>query len=481
MSKVNPFTEFLNRYGNDYPRFVREMLQVEPDEWQTEVLRDICSGVRGISIKSCHGPGKSAVLSWGSIAFLLTRYPAKVVMTAPSSPQLFDALFAETRGWISNLPPFLKELLVVTSDRIALKSAPDEVFLSARTSRAESPESMQGVHSKNVLLLADEASGIPEEVFNAARGSMSGENATTILTGNPTRTSGFFFDTHNKLKEFWKTYWIFARKSPLAPSEEVKDGNHRQYGSDRVSEAFCREVAASSGEDSNEYRIRVLGLFPTTDDNTIIPRDVVEAAAYRDVVFDPQAEEIWSVDVARFGDDRTVLLKRAGSVVSDIQSWRGLDLMQTCGVVKAQFEVAEKKPSVICIDSIGVGGGVVDRLREQGLPVLGVNVSESPAIGNYRNLRAELWFRVKEWLVRRSCKIPKDESLISELCSVRYQYSSNGKIQVESKDEMKKRGLRSPDLADALCLSFAAPEASYLNGTAYRWTKPIQRNLRGLV
>jgi phage terminase large subunit len=476
----NPFDEFIKRYHGNPVAFVKEMLQVEPDEWQAEVMMDVARGERLISIASCHGPGKSAVLSWVSVWFLLTRYPSKAVQTAPSSPQLFDALFAETRSWISNLPPYLKELLDVTSDRIALKAAKDEVFLSARTSRAESPESMQGVHSKHVLLLADEASGIPEEVFNAASGSMSGESATTILTGNPTRATGYFFDTHHKLRDHWKTYRIFARKSPLAPQEEVKEGQHRSYGSDRVSEAFVEEVKLRSGEDSNEYRIRVLGQFPTTDENTIVPRDLVEASTYRDVVLDETQDIVWGLDVARFGSDRTVLIKRQGNVVLDLQSWRNLDLMQTCSVVKAQYDITYPKPAMICVDSIGLGAGVEDRLRQLGLPVMGVNVSETPVMGNYRNLRAELWFRLKDWLTKRSCKLPKNEDLISEICTVRYTFTPQGKYQVESKEEMKKRGLRSPDLADALVLTFAGQEAITLNPN-YKWNKPLRRSLSGIV
>ena len=462
MSKENPFKEFLDRYGDDPVRFVKEMLGLTPDPWQAQVMMDVAKGVRKISIRSGHGVGKSAVLSWLAVWFLLTRYRAKIVMTAPSAPQLFDALFAETRTWVANLPDFLKTLLVVTSDRIALKSAPDEVFLSARTSRADSPEAMQGVHSDFVLLLGDEASGIAEEVFNAASGSMSGHNCTTILTGNPTRTTGFFYDTHNRLKESWKTYHVSSFDSP------------------RVSKEFIQEVLERSGEDSNEYRIRVLGEFPTTDDNTIISREIVESAMYRDVVFDPQADEIWGLDVARYGDDRTVLIKRTANVVTDVQFWRNLDLMQTCGAVKAQFDASSKKPSTICVDSIGLGAGVVDRLREQGLPVLGVNVSETPVMGNYRNLRAELWFRLKDWLDKRACKLPKNDTLASELCSVRYLFTSSGKAQVESKEEMKRRGLKSPDFADALVLTFAAPEAQMLN-PGYKWQKPLRRSLSGIV
>jgi hypothetical protein len=384
-------------------------------------------------------------------------------MTAPSSPQLFDALFAETRAWVGNLPDFLKTLLVVTSDRIALKASPDEVFLSARTSRADTPEAMQGVHSDFVLLLADEASGIPEEVFNAASGSMSGHNCTTILTGNPTRTSGFFFETHNRLKDQWKTYHVSSFESP------------------RVSKDFIEEVKIKSGEDSNEYRIRVLGDFPTTDDNTIISRELAEAATYRDVSVNPNAPTVWGLDVARFGSDRSALTVRQANVVSEIQVWRNLDLMQLCGAVVAQYEGSSTKPTEILVDSIGLGAGVVDRLRELGLPVLGVNVSESPAVGSYRNLRAELWYRCKDWLAKRDCKLPKNDDLISELCSVRYTFSSNGKAQVESKDEMRKRGLRSPDLADSLMLTFAANEALMINGVSHKWKEPLKRGLRGIV
>jgi hypothetical protein len=155
--------------------------------------------------------------------------------------------------------------------------------------------------------------------------------------------------------------------------------------------------------------------------------------------------------------------------------------MQLCGAVVAQYEGSSTKPSEILVDSIGLGAGVVDRLRELGLPVLGVNVSESPAVGSYRNLRAELWYRCKDWLAKRDCKLPKNDDLISELCSVRYTFSSNGKAQVESKDEMRKRGLRSPDLADSLMLTFAANEALMINGVSHKWKEPLKRGLRGIV
>jgi phage terminase large subunit len=459
----NPFDEFLDRYANDPVRFVREMLQLEPDPWQIEVMEAVSRGERRITIRSGHGVGKSALLSWIAIWFVLCRYPAKCVMTAPSSTQLFDALFAELRGQVNNLPPFLKELLVPTTDKVALKAAPDEVFISARTSRAETPEALQGIHSANVLLLVDEASGVPAPVFEAASGSMSAHNATTILTGNPTRGTGFFYDSHTRMADQWRVFHVSCMDSP------------------RVSKEFVEEMKLRYGEDSNAFRVRVLGEFPRSDDDTIISLDLAESACIRDVSVNPSAEIVWGLDVARFGGDRSCLLRRQANVVTDIKVWRNLDLMQLCGAVKAEYDVASSKPSVIAVDAIGMGAGVVDRLRELGLPVLGINVSESPSIGNYRNLRAELWYRARDWLAKRDCKLPKDDTLIAELTSVRYLFSSTGKVQVESKEEMKKRGLPSPDVADALILTFAAPEAIYTNGTGFRWAKEIRRNLPGLV
>jgi hypothetical protein len=164
-------------------------------------------------------------------------------------------------------------------------------------------------------------------------------------------------------------------------------------------------------------------------------------------------------------------------VVIDIKTWRNLDLMQLCGAVKAEYDISDPKPESIMVDAIGMGAGVVDRLRELGLPILGINVSESPSIGNYRNLRAELWYRARDWLNKRDCKIPKDATLIAELTSARYLFSSAGKVQVESKEDMKRRGIPSPDIADAFCLTFAAPEAGFINGANLTWNKPVRRSL----
>ena len=149
----------------------------------------------------------------------------------------------------------------------------------------------------------------------------------------------------------------------------------------------------------------------------------------------------------------------------------------------AQYEACEfkQRPVEILVDSIGLGAGVVDRLRELKLPARGINVSESPAMGmTYINLRAELWHKAKAWLEKRDCKIPMDEDLIAELATVRYTFTSNGKIKVESKDDIRRRGLKSPDKADAFCLTFAS-DAATVSWGRQEWTKPLKRGLRGIV
>jgi hypothetical protein len=265
---------------------------------------------------------------------------------------------------MKDMPDALKDLIDATSDRVVLKASPTEAFISARTSSKERPESLAGVHSEHVLLVADEASGIPEEVFESAAGSMSTENACTLLLGNPVRTSGFFYKTQTQLTDSWKTMRVSCVESPL------------------VSEDFLRDMAQRYGELSNAYRVRVLGEFPTVDDESYIPMGLVEEAFERDVEPYSGSMSVWGLDVARFGTDASALVKRKGNVVYDIRTWRGLDLMELCGAVNAEIAAArfDEKPDQILVDSIGLGSGVVDRLRELGLPARGVNVSESTAL-----------------------------------------------------------------------------------------------------
>ena len=466
MTEANPLEEFVLRYRDDPVLFVKEVLGATPYDYQAEFLDALASGERKMSVRSGHGTGKSTTSSWAMLWYVLLRFPNKVVVTAPTSGQLFDALFAELKRWINELPPQLQVLLTVKSDRVELSAAPAEAFISARTSRAETPEALAGVHSENVLLVVDEASGVPEKVFEAAAGSMSGHSATTVLLSNPTRSSGTFFESQTRLADTWWTRRWSCVESPL------------------VSEEFVDEMRARYGEDSNAFRIRVLGEFPMADDDTIIPFHLADSAIRRDIEIPEDTKPIWGLDVARFGADKTALCKRYGNVVTEITSWQGLDLMQTVGRVMAEYEglAPSMRPSEILVDSIGVGGGVVDRLRELGAPVRGINVGEAPAMGKtYMNLRAELWFKTKGWLEDRSCKLPNDDQLLAELTSIRYGFTPGGKMKAESKDDMRKRGLKSPDLADALCLTMASDAATALSGSMSTWKQSIKRNLRGIA
>lgn len=463
MPEQNPFVELVRRYYYDPVGFVYDKLGAIPDEWQALVMEDVANGERRISIKSGHGVGKSTVLSWLLIWFVVTRFPCKGVVTAPTQSQLFDALFAELKAWVKRLPDWCSVLFDVKSDRVELKAAPESAFVTARTSRAEQPEALQGIHAEHVFLVVDEASGVPEKVFEAGQGSMSGHNATTLLAGNPVRGSGYFYDSHNKNAHRWKCYTVSCLQSS------------------RVSPEYIEEVRDSYGEESNVYRVRVLGEFPLADDNTIIPLELVAAARTRDIVPDHNAKPIWGLDVARFGDDTSVLTKRKGAIYLPQTTWRKLDLMQLTGAVKAEYDATPllDRPRVILVDVIGLGAGVVDRLRELGLPARGINVAEAPAVGDrYRNLKAELWYRAKAWFEARGGRMPDDEQLANELASVRYKYTSSGKLQVESKDEMRKRGLRSPDKADSFILTFADEAAVAIHGgKAMSWGQPLKRKL----
>lgn len=459
----NDFVAFIERYRDDPVGFVRHVLGAQPLPWQEDFLRAIARGERRISVRAGHGVGKSTACSWALIWHACTRFPQKSVVTAPTAAQLFDALYAELKAWVNKLPPVLRDSFEVFSDRIQMKGAPESSFISARTSSAERPEALAGVHSEHVLLVVDEASAIPEPVYEAAAGSMSGHSASTILISNPTRNSGLFYKTHHDLASDWFRMHVSCKDNPL------------------VSEDFVRQIAATYGETSNAYRIRVLGEFALADDDTLIPADLVDGALERDVTVSPNEPLVYGLDVARFGTDRTALCKRKGNVVLEVRHWGGLDLMQTVGAVVN--EAKRDHPAEICVDTIGLGSGVADRLREMGLNVRDVNVAESSAMNpNANRLRDELWLAVKDWLATRSVKLPKHEELRNELVLPRYTFTSSGKIQVESKDSLKRRGYRSCDLADSVCLTFAG-SAAMVGGRALPWLpgKPLKRRILGVV
>jgi hypothetical protein len=317
-----------------------------------------------------------------------------------------------------------------------------------------------------VLILVDEASGVPEEVFESGQGSMSGHNATTILTGNPTRLSGLFYRTHHELKDDWKLYHISSLDSP------------------RVDKRFCEQVLKTYGEMSNQYRVRVLGEFPLVEDDVLISRTLVEAAMHRDIAEPhPKIKRLWMVDPARFGSDKTAFAERAGSVVTWIEWKQGYDTMQVAGWIKYRWDHCDVKmrPYEILVDSIGIGAGVVDRLLELGLPVRGVNVAEAAMLfSDGYKLRDHLWLEYKKWLESGIAKLPYNRQLVEDSVTPYYSFMSNGKLKVESKEEIRRRGKPSPDLADCIVLSFASEPATLAQGRGKAgWSQPLRRKLVG--
>jgi hypothetical protein len=272
-----------------------------------------------------------------------------------------------------------------------------------------------------------------------------------------------FFKTHHQLSDQWFRLHVSCLDSKL------------------VSPDFVEQIKSTYGETSSAYFVRVLGEFAPREDDVLIPAELVDAAMSRDVVLDTGEPLFYGLDVARFGDDRTVLVKRQGNVVIEYRSWSGADLMHTVGRVMS--EAANDKPAEIMVDAIGLGAGVADRLREQGLNIRDVNVAEVSALNPIASkLRDEIWLTLKDWLSKRACRLPRSEELRGELVGPTYTFLSNGKIKVEAKVDMKRRGLRSPDIADALCLTFAG-QGAMVGGRASHWVKgkPLLRSIRGVV
>lgn len=420
--------------------FVKDVFGAEPDVWQTIALNKLNTEDR-ISIRSGHGIGKSAFMSWAILWWLVTRQECKIACTAPTSHQLSDVLWGELSKWWGKAPEGLKPLLSITSDRIVKTTDPKNSYATARTARRENPEALQGFHSPNMLFIIDEASGVEDVIFQTGEGSLSTAGAKVLMAGNPTRTSGYFYDSHHKMRDNWYTMKVSSAEAMM------------------VDEKFINTMAQQYGEESNVYRVRVLGEFPTNEDNSVIHLDLCESALTRDVR-QVSGKIIWGLDVARYGDDSTALVVRKKNVVRDIREWIHQDTMQIANRILYMYEEAESKnqaPSVIMTDVIGIGAGVVDRLREYGLPVRGVNVAESASTKTkFMRLRDEMWWKGREWLEAKDCKLPNTEKgndLISELVGPTYNIEASGKIKIEGKTELKKRGIKSPNLADAFLMT----------------------------
>ena len=445
-------TETLLKLRNDPVLFVEKVLNATPQKWQKKALRGIQKNDK-VAIRSGHGVGKTAFQSWLILWWMLTHYPCKIAITGNTQHQLQDVLWTELDKWYRQLPDGFKSQLDIKSDKIALHGAKDS-YAVCRVSRRESPESLQGFHSENMLFICEEASGIPDIIFQVAEGSLSTEGAKVVMCGNPTRSDGYFYEAFHSMRHRWFTMKVSCLES--------------EY----VSEQFLEDMKSKYSEESNIWRVRVAGDFPDQSDDVLLPMHLLETAITRDVEPSPTTPVVWGVDVARYGSDRSALAKRRGQeLLEPIKTYSGKDIMEMAGIILSEYEAVRysDRPEAIYIDAIGIGAGLADRLKELDLPAVSVAVSESASLKDkFGRLRDELFWNAREWFEGRDVKIPQDDALIQELSSIRYKYLSTGKLKIESKDEMKRRGQRSPDVADSFVLTFA-DQGALASGSYGRW------------
>lgn len=443
------FSKLIPVYRKDPVRFAKEVLGFVCDTWQKKVLEDLRDNPK-VSVRSGQGVGKTSVESVALIWFLVCFPFPKIIATAPTRQQLNDILWSEVAKW-QQKSPLLVEILKWTKTYIFMKGYEKRWFAVAKT--AGKAEGMQGFHEDNLLFIVDEASGMEEEIMEAILGTLSGHNNKLLMCGNPTRTTGTFYDSHNKDRGAYKTHKV----SSLDCARTNKDN--------------IANLMRKYGEFSNVVRVRVLGEFPEQEDDVFIPLQLVEQATMRDIDISTHINKITlGVDVARYGDDETVMYENVGGKAKIAKCYHGQDLMRTVGeIVMAYRRLIEEYPhykGVITafIDDTGLGGGVTDRLEEvkreerlKRLEIVPINFASSPPQDGseikYDNITTYMWATVKDMLKSGELVLENDNETVAQLSVRKYQVTSKGKIALESKKDMKDRDIKSPDRADALALS----------------------------
>lgn len=411
---------------------------------------------KGLSIQSGQGTGKDAFAAWLILHALVCFPYVKIPCTAPTGHQLRDVLWSEVQKWIrwsvnAQVEAFgekdalrLDQWITWGAERIYLTELKGrEWFAVPRTANPkgtaeEQAETLAGFHEDFMVIVADEASGIPDPVFRPLEGTLTGAVNLCLLIFNPTRSTGFAIETQQAQRAAWIPLWWNAEESELVTREHI---------------AY---MARKYGRDSNAFRVRVLGLPPKADPDILIPWDWVMDAVDRDVAPAEDDPLVAGADIARGGGDKSILLYMRGHVVGEILERDDVDTE----ILANWFgrSLLDALPLFTFVDAIGLGGPVADKLRARcaELQVLDVNVAELPADEDrYHRLRDELWFRVRDLFEKRVISIPNDDELIGELTTIRLlsPTEKGGLIRVESKKDMKARGLLSPNKADALCLT----------------------------
>ena len=409
-----------------------------------------------VSMRGPHGLGKTAMAAWAVLWFLATRpMDTKVPTTASAWRQLEKFLWPEIRKWYkradwekwADYGGAIPEMLT-----LSLKSADGEAFALA----SDNAELIEGAHARNLLYIFDESKAIPVETWDAAEGAFSTDEGDLfwLAISTPGNRGGRFYEIHRRapgLEDWWVKHVTLANA----------------IAAGRVSQRWAESRAKQWGIESAVYQARVLGEFPSQESDALISLNWVEAARIRELSIsyededgeEQEYEKVGGLDVAWTGADDSALFIRQGPVVLSGEGWHGHNLMETAGRAKS-------KKVHTNVDVIGIGAGVFDRLREQGHPVSPVNVSKKARNNeDFINKRAEEFWSVRGRFENGEIdlsRLPQDiyDRLSGELTAIKFLYTSSGKIQIESKDKMKKRLGRSPDYADALMLAFAPTRSS---------------------
>ncbi len=434
--------------GSESPlRFASDTLGVELWSKQAEVLRAV-ERERRVAVKSGNGLGKDFTAAVAALWYVHAHDPAIVLSTAPTFRQVRHVLWRQIHRLYRGASGALGGRMLDTrwelaDDRYALGLSADDA------------DQFQGFHCENMFVVVDEAEGVAEPIYEAVEAVMTSANASLLLIGNPTTSSGGFHRAFHRERGIYETITISALESP-----NVEQGRIVVPG--LTTPAWVEERREMWGEDSQMFRARVMGEFPDRgEDNLISVTDIDDATypagevpAETGSLLTGAGPVVVGVDVARFGNDRTVIMVRRGNVVVDIRVRHGFANTAVAGEIIAASR--DQHPKQLNVDETGLGSGVVDILREQGHPVYGFNGSNGTVREEITcaNLRAEGYWTLARRFRDHTIRIPRDAELIAELASLRYRYNSRGKVLMESKESMKSRGLPSPDKADALMLAF---------------------------
>ena len=443
--------ETMRQWRRDPVAFVRSVIGAVPDAWQVEVLRAVAAN-RRVALKASKGPGKSTLLAWIGWWWICTRAHSKTVAVSITSENLRDNLWAEFAKWLHR-SPLLASQFDWAAERITNKQYPETWWISARAfSKTADPQqqanTLAGVHADDVAFLVDEAGDIPDAVVAAAEAGLANvddaaqRDARLIVAGNPTQLGGPLYRACTTERNLW---WV----------KEISGDPDDPNRAPRVSAQWAREQIQKYGRDNPWVLVNVFGQFPPGQSNTLIALEDVEAACRREIAAGDYYNEarILGVDVARFGDDRSVILARQGRCVFTPEILRNVDTMMLVGRVTETIN--RWRPHAVFVDVTGVGAGVVDRLHQLGFEVIGVEAGGKASTPRYLNKRAEMWANMADWV--KGATLPDLPEWRAELPTPTYKYVSDNKLQLESKADLKKRGLPSPDMADALALTFAFP------------------------